>query len=229
MFRILLWKWFYTFLQIGKRLTKNRGKKIWYFAYGANLDPKVMYRRDIEVFAREEYLLKNFRLQFTHPAMFKGMAYADIRQAEGEECFGVLYLISWWDAYRMDCSEGVLLGRHYRKWLHENGKDFYYYEGNEIMNDVSPSHEYYLKIKNCYDAAKIKSSVFEKSITNIKTLESIPQEFRDSVFLLPKKHLPHWMNRLILLYDRLMVKQIMRGYIKMSRVHLKIPNSNGQY
>ena len=220
MIRIYIWKFFYSFLQMGKKLSGNRGKKVWYFAYGANLDPKVMYRRDIQVFAQKEYLLKNYQLQFTHPAMLKGMAYADIRRCEGEECFGMLYLISWWDGYRMDCAEGVLLGSHDRKWIEENGRKFYYYEGKATANDVFPSQEYYLKIKERYEAAKIKSAVFEKSITNIKTLESMPQEFRDSVFLMPKKYFPHWLNRMILAYDRLMVKKIRKGYMKISRVHL---------
>lgn len=201
MFSAIAWRICLAFLDGCKFLAGNRGPKIWYFAYGANVNPVTLNLRQIQVFESQPYLLKNYAFGFCHPSAWKGHGFADVIYCEGQEAFGILHLISCWDMWRMDLFEFVFpFNRHTKTYKEENGKKFYFYQGTETDDQIQPLQAYWDGIQKAYLNSGIKSEIYERALMNAKPLETLPIERREFTFYKPKKFIPNWV---ILKYERM--------------------------
>ncbi len=215
MLGLIIWKLGYSILGFLKKITGNRGSRVWYFAYGANVDPDTLECRGIDVFEEVPYLLKDYKITFTHPSRWKGHGFADIERATGQEVFGKLYLISNWDQWRMDFLElAVIFNRHKKTYVEENGRKIYFYQGTDSLPDVKPLRAYFEAIQNAYQQSGLKSTSYEKEMQKVQTLDLLPTEWKDYAFIQPSKFCPLILTRaydqfvgrtLILLYPHKMI------------------------
>ena len=85
----------------------NFDRKIYYFAFGANLSDDVLKLRRIKIFETFDYVLEDAALRFSQPGFYQDHGYASADAAEGEVVYGKMYLMLERDAQRMDYFEGV--------------------------------------------------------------------------------------------------------------------------
>lgn len=81
---------------------------LWYFAYGSNLDPDTFLgRRRMQPLDTRVALLENFELRFDLPVGPAERGVANVSPREGDEVWGVLYLLTHPETERLDRTEGV--------------------------------------------------------------------------------------------------------------------------
>lgn len=99
----------------GANLLGGPREKIWYFAYGANMDDSTFrVGRGIQAFEHRSGRIKGYRLRFNLDGRPKGRsAPANLHPDPDAEVWGVLYRITRRDLVRLDMTEGVP-GRGYR-------------------------------------------------------------------------------------------------------------------
>jgi hypothetical protein len=142
MLRILIWRLGYDFCNL-RGAVSSKKKKIWYFAYGANVDAAVMRRRGISVYASTVVGLPNFELRFDHPGPWEGMGYASIHPCRGSFVWGKAYLIAHTDLARLDYDELVPFFRRYvRIQVPHDGRELHLYRSNVSVEGLRPTDEY---------------------------------------------------------------------------------------
>ena len=149
MIRILLWRILFDTLNLIKSLFSWTFGTEYYFAFGANLDPKVFEgRRKITVLEKKPFELNDFQLTFSHPAhLWDGMGYASIKPAPGHTVYGFLYKISRLDGLRLDCYEScAFLNKYKRRIIESDGNRFYTYQTTQPEENLVPSKTYVNKI-----------------------------------------------------------------------------------
>lgn len=115
----------------------------WYFAFGANLDAKVLKTRHMRPMAIVPFVLKDYELRFDHPSSWQGVGYASAHAAQGRQIYGHLIQLPDCDASRMDCDELVPFFRRYVRHEHEQeGHQFYFYVSNVPTNNLLPTPRY---------------------------------------------------------------------------------------
>ncbi|MCZ6629468.1 MAG: gamma-glutamylcyclotransferase [SAR324 cluster bacterium] len=137
------------YLLRGMRLTGRPEEKVWYFAFGANMNDKAFReRRGMRPLAWRAGRARGYRLRFNLEGRPRGKAAPANLSADPEaEVWGVLYQITRADLVHLDRSEGVP-GRRYRHlWVEAETADgatvpavTYIAEGKET--DGNPSHRY---------------------------------------------------------------------------------------
>ncbi len=142
MLRIALWKLRATCSVRAHRWRANE-PLVYYFAYGANLHPKVMKRRGIGVHAEEAFELKGHRLSFAQPGPWKNCAFATVEADPSSVVWGKLYLISASDARRLEYEELVVVfGRHRTLELEQGGRRFFLFQSVHPRPGLKPTAVY---------------------------------------------------------------------------------------
>ena len=100
MLRIILWKIGFEWAQLKRILWAREDRKIYYFAFGANLSPDILELRRIRVYEDFDYVLEDACLQFSQAGFYKQHGYASADAAEGDVVYGKMYLILERDALR---------------------------------------------------------------------------------------------------------------------------------
>jgi cation transport regulator ChaC len=81
---------------------------LWYFAYGSNLDANTFLgRRRMAPLETRVAVLRDFALRFDLPVGPGERGVANVVPCEGDEVWGVLYLLTHREAARLDRTEGV--------------------------------------------------------------------------------------------------------------------------
>lgn len=103
-------------VNLRRRLLGNRlpAPNIYYFAYGANLDPKRFEKYGMNARAIGPARLDDYALKFTLPCEYVGKGYASVEPDSGKTVWGILYQLDWYDFLLLDAMEYVFLN-HYRK------------------------------------------------------------------------------------------------------------------
>lgn len=83
MLRILIWRLLYHYFCLLKSLG-YRGKKVFYFAFGANLDPNVLATRNIQPHSQINFTLSDYTIKFNHEIPFKKAAMASIEKSKNQ-------------------------------------------------------------------------------------------------------------------------------------------------
>lgn len=132
-------------------LRPQNDRKIYYFAFGANLSPDILKQRRTTVFEMFDYELEDAALQFSQSGFYKDHGFASADPAPGEKVYGKMCLIRESDARRMDYYEAVPFIKSHDKVVEErDGLKFYYYRAKIIHECLMPSKEYLDYITTAY-------------------------------------------------------------------------------
>ena len=135
MFRILFWKIGFEWAQLRRILWPRSDRRVYYFAFGANLAPTVLKQRKIRVYDAFDYVLDDAALRFSLAGFYKNHGYASADAANGESVYGRMYLMLESDAIRMDYFEGVpFLVVHEKVYDRFDHGEFFYYRGIRTLD-----------------------------------------------------------------------------------------------
>jgi len=149
--RVILWKIGFEWTQLKRILWPRPERKVYYFAFGANLSADVLARRRIRVYEAFDHVLEGVALRFSQAGFYKDHGYASADTAEGEQVFGKMYLILQSDAARMDYYEGVPFLRAHEKVNRSfNGLEFFHYRALNARHGLKPTREYLDYLINAY-------------------------------------------------------------------------------
>ncbi|MBV7336298.1 hypothetical protein KFU94_50305 [Chloroflexi bacterium TSY] len=188
-----------------------------YFAFGANLDPTVLFeRRRMRPLAQEEFILKNHTIRFNQQGPFEGMGFASVHAQDGEMVYGHLITLTWLDALRMDFSELTsILDRHRRVYVTQDGKRFYFYQATDPRAGLLPSEEYLQKILQAAEQSTlIPQSVLEK-LRSTPTLTQLEPARNINFFFRDYSATPRFLEGARRWYDRICIK-LLRNLIYVS-------------
>jgi len=148
--------------------------KIFYFAYGSNMDRnRMIEERDVRILSEKVGFIEGWKIVFNKIATFpSGSGYANIAKEKNSKVYGVLYEIEDSDLGKLDKYEGY--PTHYKREqitvILNNGKkiiaEVYIAQGNQTQEGLKPTKEY---MKYLINGAKQRNL----PIAYIKFLESI--------------------------------------------------------
>ena len=165
MLRIILWKLGFEWAHLVRILRPRHQRRIYYFAFGANLSPEVLQQRRISVFEAFDYVLEDADLRFSLAGFYRQHGYASADIAAGEVVYGRMYLILERDAVRMDYFEGVpFLGVHDKVFRQIDGRPFFYYRAVVARTGLKPTREY-----------------LDYLLTAYREMEAVPQDYIDTL------------------------------------------------
>lgn len=138
----------------GLTLEGDPADEVWYFAFGANLNDSVFRgRRNVMPLEWRVGKVPGYRLRFNLHGRPRGRsAPANIERAEGEEVWGVLYLLTRREMVRFNATEGVPGWRYRPIWLDAvdaEGRNLRAFSliANGLADDGNPSLRYITLIR----------------------------------------------------------------------------------
>jgi hypothetical protein len=201
--RIILWKAGFEWAQLKRILWPRTERKIYYFAFGANLSPQVLEQRRIRVYEAFDYVLDNAGLRFNLAGFYRDHGYASADAVEGEVVYGRMYLILERDALRMDYFEGLpFLDVHERVVGKIDGADFYYYRGIQAQAGLKPTQEYLDYLITAYRDMGGVPQTYIESLAATEVLEQFLPQDQTGDFV---RHIDRWpvfVHPLLLGYER---------------------------
>ena len=190
MLRILLWKIGFEWANLMRLLRPQSERRIYYFAFGANLSPDVLNQRRMTIYETVDYILEDADLRFTQPGFYKDHAYASADAAVGEKVYGKLYLIKQSDAKRMDYFEGEpYLRVHDKVFVEHDGAPFYYYRAVSPVEGLRPTQEYLDYITTAYRDMDCVPLPYIEAMEATEVLEHFEQTDRTGQFI---RHIEQW-------------------------------------
>jgi len=200
--RIILWKAGFEFAQLKRILWPRTDRKIYYFAFGANLSPDVLELRRIRVFETFDYSLDNASLRFSLAGFYKDHGYASADAAEGEVVYGKMYLILERDALRMDYFEGVpFLDVHEKVYRKVNGRNFYFYRAIKALEGLKPTQEYLDYLTTAYRGMSDVPQTYIESLAATEVLEQFLPPDQTGDFVRDINSWPVVMHPVLVFYE----------------------------
>ena len=207
--RVIFWKIGCELAHVKRALWPQFDRKVYYFAFGANLCRDVLELRRIKVFETFDFVLEEASLQFTQPGFYKDHGYASADAASDEVVYGRMYLILERDALRMDYFEGVpFFGVHEKVTRQADGFSFYFYRATRAVAGLKPTREYLDYIVDAYRQMPVVPADYLASIGELEVLEHFAPLEQTGVFV---SDLDRWPNRLhpvLLGYERLCSRMV---------------------
>lgn len=202
MLRIILWKVGFEWAQLKRILSPRTERKIYYFAFGANLSPEVLVQRRIRVYEAFDYILDDAALRFSLAGFYRNHGYASADIVEGDVVYGRMYLILERDALRMDYYEGVpFLGVHEKVFRQVNGADFYYYRGIRTLQGLKPTQEYLDYLINGYGEMPGVPQAYIESLTATEVLKDFLPQDKTGEFVKDINRWPVSIHPLLIFYE----------------------------
>ena len=168
----------------------NSDKRVYYFAFGANLSPKILRLRRICVYETFDYVLEDAVLNFSQRGFYKNHGFASADASMGDRVYGKMYLIRQSDAKRMDYFEGVpFLKAHAKIVQQAQGKPFYFYRSRAPLNDLKPTQQYLDYLTSAYSNMSIVPRQYTDALLATKVLKTREPSDQTGVFV---RHLSHW-------------------------------------
>ena len=207
MLRILLWKLGIEWAHLWRALRPGWERRIYYFAFGANLCEDVLVTRRIKVFDVFDYALDDAVLRFSQPGFYRGHGYASADPEAGSVVYGKMYQILETDARRMDYFEGVpFLGAHEKVYLEVRGEPFFYYRTTQIVSGLKPTPEYLAYIVDAYrEMPSVPDAVLGELQANEVLEELLPVD-ETGFFIRDAARWPKRLGRLLVTYERLCLR-----------------------
>ncbi|MEM7127894.1 MAG: hypothetical protein AAF702_16290 [Chloroflexota bacterium] len=211
MLRLLLWRLGYEFWNLvaailsydTRGLLSRFNPPVNYFAFGANLDPAVLYRRRMRVLGQEEFLLRDHQMRFTQQGPFKGGGFASVEKSPGKVAYGRLLRLSRVDAIRMDYSELLpIFNRHRRITLTQDGKTFFFYQATFPVEGLIPTEEYKGKILQAAEKSELIPPSLLAELRNTPALEKLDLAEGISLFIDDYTAWPHFLHDPLRHYER---------------------------
>ena len=190
MLRIILWKLGFEWSMLLRIIRPNSDKRVYYFAFGANLSPKILRLRRICVYETFDYVLEDAVLNFSQRGFYKNHGFASADASMGDRVYGKMYLIRQSDAKRMDYFEGVpFLKAHAKIVQQAQGKPFYFYRSRAPLNDLKPTQQYLDYLTSAYSNMSIVPRQYTDALLATKVLKTLEPSDQTGVFV---RHLSHW-------------------------------------
>jgi len=205
--RVILWKTGFELAQLKRVLWPRANRKIYYFAFGANLCPDVLAQRRIAVFEAFDHVLDNSVLRFSQPGFYRDHGYASADAADSEVVYGKMYLILERDAVRMDYFEGVpFLDAHEKVFRQGDGFSFYYYRTTRIFDGLKPTQEYLDYLVTAYRQMSDVPDAYIDSIAATEVLEHFLPSDKTGLFVRKIDQWPAFMHPLLVFYEGLCLR-----------------------
>lgn len=202
MLRIILWKSGFEWAQLKRVLWPRADRKIYYFAFGANLSADVLELRRISVYESFDYVLDDAALQFSQPGFYREHGYASADAAKGEVVYGRMLLILERDAERMDYFEGVpFLGVHEKIFRKVNGADFYFYRAVTRADGLKPTQEYLDYLTTAYREMPDVPQSYIDLLAATEVLEDFIVQDQTGEFVRDINRWPVFMHPLLVYYE----------------------------
>jgi hypothetical protein len=202
--RIIFWKAGIEWAHLKRAFNPRPDRKIYYFAFGANLSHDVLAQRRIKVFEAFDYTLNDAALRFTQPGFYKDHGYASADAADGEVVYGKIYLILKSDEERMDYFEGVPhLGAHEKVYCQADGFVYYFYRCTTIADGLKPTREYLDYLVQAYRQMDRVPAAYLESISATEVLDRLLPMDDTGVFVSDINRWPGFLHPLLVSYERL--------------------------
>ena len=202
MLRIVLWKVGFELAQLKRILWPCPERKIYYFAFGANLAQEVLQQRRIRVYEAFDYVLDDAVLRFSLAGFYKDHGYASADAAAGEVVYGKMYLILERDAIRMDYYEGVPFLDVHEKVFHQfNGSDFFYYRAINALDGLKPTREYLDYLLNAYRQNGDVPQAYFESMAATEVLDHFQPQDKTGDFVKEIDRWPTFLHPLLVCYE----------------------------
>ena len=203
MLRIILWKTGFEWAHFVRILFPAIDRKIYYFAFGANLSPEVLALRRIKVYESFDYVLNNAALRFSLAGFYKDHGYASADAAQGEAVFGKMYQILERDAVRMDYFEGVpFLCVHEKVFGQVNDSDFFFYRGIKSLTGLKPTREYLDYLITAYREMPDVPEDYIESLAATEVLEQLLPHNQTGEFVRDISRWPFLLHPPLIFYER---------------------------
>ena len=165
-------------------------KRVYYFAFGANLSPDILRLRRIGVYETFDYVLEDAVLNFSQKGFYKNHGFASADASMGDRVYGKMYLIRQSDAKRMDYFEGVPFLKAHDKIVQQvQGKPFYFYRSSTPVKHLKPTQEYLDYLTSAYGNMSIVPKPYTEALSATKVLQKLEPQDKTGVFI---RHLSGW-------------------------------------
>jgi hypothetical protein len=200
--RIILWKTGFEWANLKRILWPRQDRKIYYFAFGANLSPDILALRRIRIFEIFDHVLEDSVLQFSQAGFYREHGYASADAAEGEVVYGKMYLILERDAERMDYFEGVpFLRVHEKVFGKVRGEDFYFYRAVKRLDGLKPTQEYLDYLLTAYREMPDVPQAYVESMAATEVLENFVVQDQTGEFVRDIDRWPDFVHPLLVYYE----------------------------
>ena len=190
MLRIIFWKLGFEWSNIKRILRPRSDRRIYYFAFGANLSADILQQRSIHFYEAFDYVLENAVLRFSQGGFYKDHGYASADAAPGEKVYGRMYLIRESDAERMDYFEGVpFLQVHDKIFQQYQDSPFYFYRAVAPAQNLKPTQEYLDYLTIAYREMDCVSDSYIASMEATEVLEYFEAHTQTGEFV---RNLERW-------------------------------------
>lgn len=202
MIRIALWKLSYELYNLRRALQPGE-TRVWYFGFGANLDPACLKRRKIKTFEEEIYCLQDHALVFDHPGPYEGMGFASVSPQAGAQVWGKRYLILKSDFDRLCFSEMVPYFHRYQiVQAQVEGIPFFYFQTRVPQKNLRPTPEYKAMILAGLRTSDRIPESYIKAIEAVPTLQEKKRAKNSCYFFKNLKKLPLSFQKPASLYEQ---------------------------
>jgi gamma-glutamylcyclotransferase (GGCT)/AIG2-like uncharacterized protein YtfP len=202
--RIILWKTGFEWAHLKRILSPATRRKIYYFAFGANLSPEILKLRRIRVYEAFNYVLGDACLRFSLAGFYRDHGYASADAAEGESVFGKMYLILERDAERMDYFEGVPFLRVHEKVFGEvYGSDFFFYRAIKAQQGLKPTQEYLDYLTTAYREMPEVPEAYVESLAATEVLDQLLPPDQTGEFVKNIDRWPSFLHSTLIIYEGL--------------------------
>jgi len=200
--RIIYWKLGFEWSNLKRILRPHDVRKIYYFAFGANLSPDILKQRRIAVFESFDYVLEDAALRFSQGGFYKNHGYASADASPGQKVYGRMYLIRVGDAQRMDYFEGVPYLKVHDKIFHQHqGSAFYYYRAVSPAQNLKPTQEYLDYLTTAYREMDCVPEFYIQSMEKTEVLEILEPRDRTGSFVRDLTRWPAAFHPLLIRYE----------------------------
>ena len=209
MLRIILWKAGFEWAQLKRILWPRSERRIYYFAFGANLSAEILELRRIRIYEAFDYVLNNVGLRFSLAGFYKDHGYASPDVVAGEVVYGKMYLILERDARRMDYFEGVpFLRVHEKIFSRVNDADFYYYRASKAVEGLKPTQEYLDYLVTAYREMPDVPQAYIESMSATEVLDYFRPQDQTGDFVREIDRWPACLHPLLVYYEGLCLRVV---------------------
>lgn len=182
--RILLWKLGFEWANLKRIVKPDHERRIYYFAFGANLSPEILKERGMTIFHTYDFVLEGAALQFTQSGFYKDHGFASADKMDGEQVYGKMYQIRQTDADRMDFYEGVpFIKAHDKVFDEHKGERFYYYRARNQTQNLKPTQQYLDYITTAYREMDCVPRDYREAMEAVETLDKLEPQTRTGKFV----------------------------------------------
>ena len=202
MLRIFLWKLGSEWSNLKRILRPRSDRRVYYFAFGANLSADILQQRSIGFYEAFDYVLDDAALRFSQGGFYKDHGYASADAAPGERVYGRMYLIRESDAERMDYFEGVpFLQAHDKIFQQYHGSEFYFYRAVAPAKNLKPTQEYLDYLTVAYREMDCVPDSYVESMESTGVLENFEPQNKTGEFVHNIDRWPAGLHPLLIRYE----------------------------